>query len=50
MRSAAQRRTAGNASIAARSIRVDRILYMLADALAAGERIELRGFASFSLY
>ncbi len=29
---------------------VDRILGMLADALAAGERIELRGFASFSLH
>jgi integration host factor subunit beta len=29
---------------------VDRILNTLADALAAGERIELRGFASFSLH
>ncbi|CDQ10446.1 Integration host factor subunit beta [Acidithiobacillus ferrivorans] len=29
---------------------VDRILGMLADALAAGERIELRGFGSFSLH
>ena len=29
---------------------VDRILDMLAEALAAGERIELRGFASFSLH
>lgn len=29
---------------------VDRILDMLADALAAGERIELRGFGSFSLH
>jgi integration host factor subunit beta len=28
---------------------VDRILGMLADALAAGERIELRGFGSFNL-
>jgi integration host factor subunit beta len=29
---------------------VDRILEMLADALAVGERIELRGFASFCLH
>ena len=29
---------------------VDRILDTLADALAAGERIELRGFGSFNLH
>jgi integration host factor subunit beta len=29
---------------------VDRIFGLLADALAAGERIELRGFGAFSLH